>query len=70
MPLNQWTLRRPSPSGRGSTGSGPAPRPDRASPRARQGMLDGDFDVTEPEELVTHLRLLADRYTRSTPPSR
>ncbi|MFJ9074690.1 helix-turn-helix transcriptional regulator [Streptomyces sp. NPDC102278] len=32
------------------------------------GMLDFDFDVTEPPELVTHLRRLADRYNRSTPP--
>ncbi|MFI5569442.1 helix-turn-helix transcriptional regulator [Streptomyces sp. NPDC051740] len=34
------------------------------------GMLDFDFDVTEPVELVTHLRRLADRYARSTPPAR
>ncbi|MFF1767933.1 helix-turn-helix transcriptional regulator [Streptomyces sp. NPDC058249] len=34
------------------------------------GMLDFDFDVTEPVELVTYLRRLADRYARSTPPSR
>ncbi|MFD4764068.1 WYL domain-containing protein [Streptomyces sp. NPDC058439] len=36
------------------------------------GMLDFDFDfdVTEPEELVTHLRRLAGRYARSTPPTR
>ncbi|HEY9368445.1 WYL domain-containing protein, partial [Streptomyces sp.] len=34
------------------------------------GMLDCDFDVTEPPELVAHLRGLADRYTRSTPPVR
>ncbi|MET8402768.1 YafY family protein [Streptomyces sp900116325] len=34
------------------------------------GMLDFDFDVTEPAELVTHLRRLADRYARSTPPAR
>ncbi|MFI1417666.1 helix-turn-helix transcriptional regulator [Streptomyces sp. NPDC020731] len=34
------------------------------------GMLDFDFDVTEPAELVTHLRRLADRYARSTPPTR
>ncbi|WP_328907607.1 WYL domain-containing protein [Streptomyces sp. NBC_00234] len=33
------------------------------------GMLDFDFDVTEPAELVTHLRRLGDRYTRSTPPA-
>jgi predicted DNA-binding transcriptional regulator YafY len=33
------------------------------------GMLDFDFDVTEPEELVTHLRRLTDRYARSTPPA-
>ncbi|MFE9676803.1 helix-turn-helix transcriptional regulator [Streptomyces sp. NPDC006259] len=34
------------------------------------GMLDFDFDVTEPPELVAHLRRLADRYGRSTPPIR
>ncbi|MEV5877375.1 YafY family protein [Streptomyces sp. NPDC052101] len=34
------------------------------------GMLDFDFDVTEPAELVTHLRRLAGRYARSTPPTR
>ncbi|MEV0225801.1 YafY family protein [Streptomyces sp. NPDC050704] len=34
------------------------------------GMLDFDFDVTEPVELVDHLRRLADRYSRSTPPTR
>ncbi|MFJ5076291.1 helix-turn-helix transcriptional regulator [Streptomyces sp. NPDC088553] len=33
------------------------------------GMLDFDFDVTEPEELVTHLRRLGSRYARSTPPN-
>ncbi|MDL5205997.1 YafY family protein [Streptomyces sp. ALI-76-A] len=33
------------------------------------GMLDFDFDVTEPPELVDHLRRLADRYSRSTPPA-
>ncbi|MFF3013452.1 helix-turn-helix transcriptional regulator [Streptomyces sp. NPDC057939] len=32
------------------------------------GMLDFDFEVTEPPELITHLRGLADRYARSTPP--
>ncbi|MGW7064186.1 helix-turn-helix transcriptional regulator [Streptomyces sp. NPDC054904] len=32
------------------------------------GMLDLDFEVTGPPELVTHLRGLADRYARSTPP--
>ncbi|WP_043467062.1 YafY family protein [Kitasatospora sp. MBT66] len=32
------------------------------------GMLDFDFDVTDPPELVAHLRRLASRYTRSTPP--
>ncbi|WCD90765.1 Protein PafB [Streptomyces xanthophaeus] len=32
------------------------------------GMLDFDFDVTEPPELVDHLRRLAERYARSTPP--
>lgn len=30
------------------------------------GMLDFDFDVTEPAELVDHLRRLAERYARST----
>lgn len=34
------------------------------------GMLDFDFDVTEPAELVDHIRRLADRYARSTPPGR
>ncbi|MEH0638282.1 YafY family protein [Streptomyces bottropensis] len=34
---------------------------------AHLGMLDFDFDVTEPVELVDHLRRLADRYARSTP---
>jgi len=29
------------------------------------GMLDADFEVTEPPELVTHLRRLADRYRRA-----
>ncbi|MGW1671401.1 hypothetical protein [Streptomyces sp. NPDC002324] len=33
---------------------------------AHLGMLDFDFDVTEPVELVDHLRRLADRYARST----
>ncbi|MCX4808714.1 YafY family transcriptional regulator [Streptomyces sp. NBC_01214] len=33
------------------------------------GMLDFDFYVTEPPELVTHLRRLADRYSRSTLPT-
>ncbi|WP_331747701.1 YafY family transcriptional regulator (plasmid) [Streptomyces sp. NBC_00853] len=33
------------------------------------GMLDFDFYVTEPAELVTHLRRLANRYSRSTPPT-
>ncbi|MFE3603831.1 helix-turn-helix transcriptional regulator [Streptomyces sp. NPDC059142] len=32
-------------------------------------LLDLDFDVTEPEELVTYLRRLADRYARSVPPA-
>ncbi|MBB4959309.1 helix-turn-helix transcriptional regulator [Micromonospora polyrhachis] len=31
------------------------------------GLLDLDFDVTEPPELVAHLRTLAARYARSTP---
>ncbi|MFD6880359.1 MULTISPECIES: helix-turn-helix transcriptional regulator [unclassified Streptomyces] len=31
------------------------------------GMLDFDFEVTGPPELVAHLRGLADRYARSTP---
>ena len=30
------------------------------------GMLDADFTVTEPPELVEHLRRLADRYRAST----
>ncbi|MEV7343812.1 YafY family protein [Streptomyces sp. NPDC093544] len=34
------------------------------------GMLDVDFDVTEPVELIAHLRRLAERYARSTPPTR
>ncbi|WP_326586753.1 helix-turn-helix transcriptional regulator [Streptomyces sp. NBC_01294] len=33
------------------------------------GMLDFDFEVTEPAELVAHLRRLADRYARSTEPA-
>ncbi|MFJ6079777.1 helix-turn-helix transcriptional regulator [Streptomyces sp. NPDC092369] len=33
------------------------------------GMLDADFTVTEPAELVTYLRRLADRYDRSVPPA-
>ncbi|MFC4535358.1 helix-turn-helix transcriptional regulator [Sphaerisporangium dianthi] len=32
------------------------------------GMLDLDFQVTEPPELVEHLRALTARYARSTPP--
>lgn len=31
------------------------------------GMLGHDFDVTEPPELIAHLRDLAARYGRSTP---
>jgi predicted DNA-binding transcriptional regulator YafY len=31
------------------------------------GMLDRDFEVTEPPELVSHLRALTARYARSTP---
>ena len=31
------------------------------------GLLDTDFTVTDPPELVAHLRVLADRYARSTP---
>ncbi|MER6824400.1 YafY family protein [Streptosporangium sp. NPDC000563] len=31
------------------------------------GMLDLDFEVTEPPELVEHMRALAARYARSTP---
>jgi predicted DNA-binding transcriptional regulator YafY len=30
-------------------------------------LLDADFEVTGPPELVAHLRTLADRYARSTP---
>lgn len=33
------------------------------------GMLDFDFEVTGPEELVVYLRRLAERYARSTPPA-
>ena len=33
------------------------------------GMLGLDFHVAEPPELVDHLRALADRYARATPPS-
>lgn len=32
------------------------------------GLLDADFEVTEPAELVDHLRELAERYARATPP--
>ncbi len=31
------------------------------------GMLGYDFHVTDPPELVAHLRLLAERYARATP---
>jgi hypothetical protein len=31
------------------------------------GLLGVDFDVTDPPELVEHLRTLASRYQRSTP---
>nr|WP_245674823.1 WYL domain-containing protein [Herbidospora cretacea] len=34
------------------------------------GLLDVDFDVSEPPELVDHLRALAARFTRATPPLR
>jgi len=30
------------------------------------GMLDADFEVTDPPELVAELRRLADRYRRAT----
>jgi hypothetical protein len=30
------------------------------------GLLDADFTVTEPHELVDHLRRLAERYRGST----
>jgi hypothetical protein len=30
------------------------------------GMLDVDFDVIDPPELVEHIRNLADRYQRAT----
>ncbi|MYS87292.1 helix-turn-helix transcriptional regulator [Embleya scabrispora] len=33
------------------------------------GMLGHDFDVTDPPELVAHLRMLAARYSRSTRPA-
>jgi hypothetical protein len=29
------------------------------------GLLDADFDVSEPPELVARLRLIADRYGRA-----
>jgi hypothetical protein len=29
------------------------------------GMLDADFEVTSPPELVTYLRVLSDRYARA-----
>jgi len=32
------------------------------------GMLDADFTVSDPPELVTHLRSLAERYARATEP--
>lgn len=31
------------------------------------GMLEADFTVGEPPELVSHLRELAERYRRATP---
>jgi len=31
------------------------------------GLLDADFDVTEPPELIDHIRKLAERYRRATP---
>ncbi|WP_436758349.1 hypothetical protein [Streptosporangium sp. V21-05] len=31
------------------------------------GMLDADFEVTEPPELVAVIRVLADRYRRAVP---
>ncbi|MDF2807323.1 MAG: DNA-binding transcriptional regulator, partial [Cellulosimicrobium sp.] len=33
------------------------------------GLLDADFEVTGPPELVAHLRRLTARYARSTPPT-
>jgi len=33
------------------------------------GLLGVDFTVTEPTELVDHVRMLADRYQRATEPS-
>jgi hypothetical protein len=30
------------------------------------GMMDADFEVSEPSELVHHLRNLVDRYDRAT----
>jgi predicted DNA-binding transcriptional regulator YafY len=33
------------------------------------GLLDVDFDVTEPPELVQRLRMLSDRYRRAVPPA-
>ncbi|WP_275415299.1 WYL domain-containing protein [Planotetraspora silvatica] len=31
------------------------------------GVLDADFEVTEPPELVEHIRRLGERYSRATP---
>jgi hypothetical protein len=31
------------------------------------GMLGADFEVSEPPELVDHIRALAERYHRATP---
>jgi hypothetical protein len=31
------------------------------------GMLGADFEVSDPPELVDHVRVLADRYHRATP---
>jgi hypothetical protein len=33
------------------------------------GLLEVDFEVTEPPELVAHLCALTARYTRATPPT-
>jgi hypothetical protein len=39
-----------------------------ASLAVHLGLLDVDFEVTEPPELVARVRLLAERYRRAAPP--
>jgi hypothetical protein len=39
-----------------------------ASLAVHLGLLDLDFEVTEPPELVARVRLLAERYRRAAPP--